>query len=126
MKLKVGGHQVCVCVCVCVRHACMVYVCVWRACMHFVCVCVCVCKFVSSCQATKVLISKYLATRRVVVSIGGANGPGKATAYKFDTCTLIGSTRCMVEWTQLRCMYLILAHTWCTCMKYKCTGFTHY
>ena len=29
---------------------------------------------VSSCQATKVLISKYLATRRVVVSVGGVNG----------------------------------------------------
>ena len=36
--------------------------------------CVCVCVFVSSCQATKVLISKYLATRRVVVSVGGVNG----------------------------------------------------
>ena len=36
-------------------------------------VCVCVCVFVSSCQATKVLISKYLATRRVVVSVGGVN-----------------------------------------------------
>ena len=27
----------------------------------------------SSCQATKVLTSKYLATRRVVVSVGGVN-----------------------------------------------------
>ena len=35
--------------------------------------CVCVCVFVSSCQVTKVLISKYLATRRVVVSVGGVN-----------------------------------------------------
>ena len=34
----------------------------------------CVCVLVSSCQATKVLISKYLATRRVVVSVGGVNG----------------------------------------------------
>ena len=47
---------VCVCVCVCVR------------------VCVHACVFVSSCQATKVLISKYIATRRVVVSVGGVNG----------------------------------------------------
>ena len=51
----------CVCVCVCGVCAC-------------VCVCVCVCVFVSSCQATNVLISKYLTTRRVVVSVGGANG----------------------------------------------------
>ena len=34
------------------------------------CVCVCVCLH----QATKVLISKYLATRRLVVSVGGVNG----------------------------------------------------
>ena len=54
------------------------------------CVCLCVCVFVSSCQATKVLISKYLATRRVVVSVGGGEWVGKATAYKFDTGTLIG------------------------------------
>ena len=33
----------------------------------------CVCVFVSSCLATKVLIRKYLATRRVVVSVGGVN-----------------------------------------------------
>ena len=32
------------------------------------------CVFVSSCQATKVLISKYLATRKAVVSVGGVNG----------------------------------------------------
>ena len=51
-----AGHTVCVCVCVCV------------------CACVCACVLVSSCQATKVLISKYLATRRVVVSVGGVNG----------------------------------------------------
>ena len=43
----------CVCVCTCV-HAC-----------------VCVCVFVSSCQ--EVLISKYLATRRVAVLVGGVN-----------------------------------------------------
>ena len=36
--------------------------------------CVCVCVFVSSCLATNVLISEYLATRRVVVSVGGVNG----------------------------------------------------
>ena len=30
--------------------------------------------FVSSCPATKVLISKYLATRRVLMSVGGVNG----------------------------------------------------
>ena len=41
------------------------------------CVCVCVCVFVSSRQETKVLISKYLATRRVVVSVGGGNGSGR-------------------------------------------------
>ena len=45
--------------------------------------------FVSSCQATKVLISLNLATRRVVVSVGGAEWVGKATAYKFDTYPLI-------------------------------------
>ena len=41
----------------------------------FICVCVCVrvcvCKQLPSNQ---VLISKYLATRRVVVSVGGVNG----------------------------------------------------
>ena len=40
--------------------------------------CVCVCVFVrvlvSSCLATKVLNSKYLAIRKVVVSVGGVNG----------------------------------------------------
>ena len=41
-----------------------------------VCVCVCVCVY-SSRQETKVLISKYLATRRVVVSVGGGNGSGR-------------------------------------------------
>ena len=35
--------------------------------------CVYVCVFASSCQATKVLIGKYLATRRVVVSVGGSS-----------------------------------------------------
>ena len=42
-----------------------------------VCVCVCVCRCIHVCeQATKVLVSKYLATRRVVVvvSAGGVNG----------------------------------------------------
>ena len=43
----------------------------------------------SSCLATKVLISKYPATRRVVVSVSGGKWVGKATAYKFVTCTLI-------------------------------------
>ena len=43
-------------------------------CTH-VCVCVCiVCVFVSSCQVTKVLIGKYISTRRVVVSVHGVNG----------------------------------------------------
>ena len=75
MGTMVSTHStlcVCVCVCVCVR----------------ACACVCVCVFVSSCQATKVLISKYLATS------GGVSRwdewVRKATAYKFDTCTLIG------------------------------------
>ena len=54
----------------------MLVLCVY-ACVCGVCVCVCVCVFVSSCQATKVLISKYLATRRVVVSVGGVNGSGR-------------------------------------------------
>ena len=47
-----------------------VCVCTWA------CVCECerMCWFVSSCQAIKVLISKYLATRRVVMSVGGVNG----------------------------------------------------
>ena len=31
----------------------------------------CVCVLVSSCQATEVLKSKYLAARRVMVSVGG-------------------------------------------------------
>ena len=62
-----GGICVCDCVCVCV---------------------VCVHVFVSSCLATKVSISKYLATRRVVVSVGGpGEWVGIATAYKFVTCT---------------------------------------
>ena len=59
-----GEQEVCVWVCVC-------------ECVHAyapVCVCVCVCVFASSCQATKVLIGKYLATRRVVVTVRGANG----------------------------------------------------
>ena len=60
--------------CLCMR----VYMCECLcACVHAhgrVCVCVHVCVLVSSCQATKVLISKYLATRRVVVSVGGVNG----------------------------------------------------
>ena len=42
-----------------------------------VCVCwcmrACVCVFVSSCQAIKILISKYLATKRVVMSVGRVN-----------------------------------------------------
>ena len=33
----------------------------------------CVCVFVSSCQATIVVISKYLPTSKVVVSVGGVN-----------------------------------------------------
>ena len=60
--------SLCVCVCVCVC------VCIWVGGCMPVCVCVCVCVFVSNCQATKVLISKYLATRRVVVLVGGVNG----------------------------------------------------
>ena len=77
---------VCVCVYACVHvHVCVggwvggcvhVHVCSVGVCTRVVwggaCVCVCVC--VSSCQATKVLISKYLDTRRVVVSVGGVNG----------------------------------------------------
>ena len=51
----VDACKVCVCVCVCVR------------------ACVCACVRVSSCLETKVLIGKYLATRRVVVSVGGGN-----------------------------------------------------
>ena len=54
--------------CVCVR-VCMC-ACV-RVCM---CVCVCVCTCMSSCLVTKVLTSKYLATKRVVVSVGWGNG----------------------------------------------------
>ena len=34
----------------------------------------CVCVFMCVCARTKVLISKYLATRRVVVLVGGVNG----------------------------------------------------
>ena len=41
-------------------HILLMYMCTWL--------------FVSSCQATKVLIRKYLATRMVVVSVGGGNG----------------------------------------------------
>ena len=53
------------------------------ACVPHLCVYVCV--FVSSCQATKVLISKYLATKRVVVSVSGVKleWVGKATTYTF-------------------------------------------
>ena len=56
---------VCVCSCVCV---CTV------VCMGMPFCAMCVCEFVSSCQATKVLISKFLATRRVMVEVGGVNG----------------------------------------------------
>ena len=56
-------NYVTLCVCVCVR-ACM------RSCAYAY-------VLVNSCQATKVLISKYLATRRVVMSVGGVNGSGR-------------------------------------------------
>ena len=47
--------------------------------------CTCTCKQLPS---INVLISKYLTTRRVVVSVGGVNGSERQ--LKFDTCTLIG------------------------------------
>ena len=42
------------------------------------------CVFVSSCLETKVLvlISKYLATRRVMVPVGGMNGSERQLLYK--------------------------------------------
>ena len=47
--------------------------------------CVYMCVFVSSCQATMVLIIKYLAAKRVAVSVGRVKleWVRKATAYKF-------------------------------------------
>ena len=44
-------------------------------CTHTLCVCVC-----SSCQATIVVISKYLPTSKVVVSVGGVNGSDLLTS----------------------------------------------
>ena len=48
----------------------------------------CVC--VRSCQTTEVLISKYLATRRVVVSVGGVNGSERQLLTSLIHRTLIG------------------------------------
>ena len=75
------------CTCACVR-ACVLLV--------NVCVCVCVKKkstmtdtsFVIVCKqlpGNQSFISKYLPTRRVVMSGGWGNGSGPATAYKFGT-----------------------------------------
>ena len=54
------------------------------------CVHVCVCAFVSSCQARKVLISKYLATKRVGVSVGGVNGSERQLLTSLIHAPLIG------------------------------------
>ena len=43
------------------------------------CLCACVCVLVNSSLATKVSIGKYLAARRVVVSVSGGEWIGKAT-----------------------------------------------
>ena len=66
---------VCVCVCECARLA----VCV--------CVCVCTCKQLPSNQSFDKQISSH--QKGVGISRWG-EWVRKATAYKFDTCTLIG------------------------------------
>ena len=63
--------------------------------------CVCVCVFVSSCQATKVLISVYLATQRVVVSVCGVNGSERQLLTSLIHAPYLGSTRPCISWTQL-------------------------
>ena len=81
------------------------------------CVCVYFCKQLPSNQSF--LISKYLAARRVVVSVGGVNAwVRKATAYKFDTCTLIGvhSTMHLVDLIKVLVSYTCMCVRGCVCV----------
>ena len=65
-----------------------------RACIIYMHVRVCVCAFVSSCQAT-ISFDKQTSSHQKGGGVSRwGEWVGKATAYKFDTCTLIG-----VYWT---------------------------
>ena len=100
--------RVCVYVCVRVRAgmcAC-VHVCACvRASVH-VCACMCVCKLLPSNQSFDKQISSH--QKGGGVSRWG-ECVGKATAYKFDTCTLIGvhSTMHLVDPIKVHVLYPI-------------------
>ena len=103
----------CACVCVCV-HVC-VQVCMC-ACVH-VCVRVCACKQLPSNQSFDKQISSHQKG-------GGVSRWGewvrKATAYKFDTCTLIGVHSTMHLVDPIHVSYTCVCVCVCVCSVRAC------
>ena len=91
----------------------------------YVCVCVCICKQLPSNQSFDKQISSH--QKGGGVSRWG-EWVGKATAYKFDTCTLIGvhSTMHLVDPIKVHVSYTCLWIGWCNDSYIVCAQLYNY